>query len=37
LYLLERSAGMDDRGLPVARATVPRLLEKLGITETVER
>ena len=28
-------SGMDDRGLPVARATVPRLLERLGIAETV--
>lgn len=25
----------DDRGLPVARASVPRLLERLGITEPV--
>jgi LytTR family transcriptional regulator, CO-responsive transcriptional regulator RcoM len=25
----------DDRGLPVARASVPRLLERLGITEAV--
>lgn len=30
-------AGMDDRGLPVARTTVPRLLERLGIAEAVER
>ena len=26
-------SGGDDRGLPVARASVPRLLERLGITE----
>lgn len=26
-------AGGDDRGLPVARATVPKLLERLGIAE----
>jgi DNA-binding LytR/AlgR family response regulator len=28
-------SGGDDRGLPVARASVPRLLERLGITEPV--
>jgi hypothetical protein len=27
--------GGDDQGLPVARANVPRLLERLGITEPV--
>ena len=27
----------DDRGLPVARTSVPRLLERLGITEATER
>jgi DNA-binding LytR/AlgR family response regulator len=27
-------AGGDDRGLPVARTSVPRLLERLGIAET---
>ncbi len=27
-------SGGDDRGLPVARTSVPRLLEKLGIAET---
>jgi len=29
--------GGDDRGLPVARTSVPRLLERLGITEATER
>ena len=28
-------SGGDDHGLPVARASVPRLLERLGIAETV--
>jgi DNA-binding LytR/AlgR family response regulator len=27
-------SGGDDRGLPVARTSVPRLLERLGITES---
>ena len=28
-------SGGDDRGLPVARTSVPRLLERLGIAEPV--
>lgn len=33
--VLLKLAGGDDRGLPVARANVPRLLERLGIAESV--
>lgn len=33
--VLLKLAGGDDRGLPVARASVPRLLEHLGIAEAV--
>ena len=32
-----QAGGGDDRGLPVARASVPRLLERLGIAEAVDR